>query len=96
MATPDALLPEADVLAALESLPGWSLSQAVLRKEFAFDQYARGALFALAVAHVAEGMDHHPDVLLIYGKVAVATSTHSAGGVTSLDLELARRIEALA
>jgi 4a-hydroxytetrahydrobiopterin dehydratase len=43
----------------------------------------------------AEVMDHHPDVLVTYGRVKVSTSTHDADGLTALDFELARRTDAL-
>ena len=50
----------------------------------------------MAIADVAEEMDHHPDVDLRWRTLHLAVVTHSAGGVTDLDLELARRIDALA
>lgn len=89
------LLDDTAVRSALAELPGWRLDGGRIAKEFAFPAYARAALFCATVAHVAERLDHHPDLTLTYGKVQVATSTHSAGGVTGYDLELARRIEAL-
>jgi len=62
----------------------------------------RGADFASSLAYVdaigvlAEEMDHHPDVDIRWNVVTVRLSTHSAGGITALDIELARRIDALA
>jgi len=62
----------------------------------------RGADFAASLAYVnevgalAEEMDHHPDVEIRWNMVTLRLSTHSAGGLTHLDLELARRIDALA
>jgi 4a-hydroxytetrahydrobiopterin dehydratase len=56
----------------------------------------RAAVEAVSmIADVAEQMDHHPDMDLRWRKVRVAVVTHSAGGVTDLDLELARRVDAL-
>jgi len=49
-----------------------------------------------AVAALAEEMDHHPDIDIRWNVVTLRLSTHSAGGLTALDLELARRIDALA
>lgn len=79
----------------LQQLPGWKFEEGKLVKTFAFDDYAHGVLFTVAAAHQAEAMNHHPDLTLLYGKVGVGTSTHDAGGITSYDFELARRIEAL-
>ncbi len=61
----------------------------------------RGADFADALAYVnavgalAEAMDHHPDIDIRWNTVTLRLTTHSAGGLTRLDLELARRIDAL-
>ncbi|MCG9895663.1 MAG: 4a-hydroxytetrahydrobiopterin dehydratase [Fimbriimonadaceae bacterium] len=79
----------------LESLTGWDLQDGMLRREFTFAAYASGVVFAAAVGHVADGMDHHPDILIGYRKVVVSTVTHDAGGLTELDLRLARRISEL-
>ncbi len=51
-------------------------------------------LFVLAA--VAESMNHHPEWFNVYNRVVVDLTTHDAGGITELDLQLARRIEALA
>lgn len=80
---------------ALAGAPGWSQEGIELVKQFTFADYAHAVMFANAVAHVAEGMDHHPDLLLQWGKVTVRTHTHTAGGITPMDVELAERIEQL-
>lgn len=89
------LLDAGSIAAALEELPGWRVERASLKKEFDFSSYLKGAKFVQSAAELAEGMDHHPDLLLRWRKVEVTLSTHSAGGVTLLDLELAARIEDL-
>jgi 4a-hydroxytetrahydrobiopterin dehydratase len=54
-------------------------------------------VFACAIGHLAEALNHHPDLLVGYGKVRVVLVTHDAGGgLTEYDFELARRIEKLA
>ncbi|MBS1709623.1 MAG: 4a-hydroxytetrahydrobiopterin dehydratase [Armatimonadetes bacterium] len=81
---------------ALVGLVGWDDLGGKIGKTFPSKSYATGVLFTVAVGHVAESMDHHPDITLTYPSVRIETSTHDAGGVTMTDIELARRIEALA
>ncbi len=90
-------LDEATVRESLQSLPGWALLEGRLEKTFTFANYPQCVAFAVKVALDAERADHHPDSLEIrWGKVRVAYVTHSAGGVTRLDLEAAARVDALA
>lgn len=90
-------LDEVAIRSALEDLPGWVLVEGRLEKTFTFDSYAEGVAFAVKVALYAEKADHHPDSLeIMWGKVRVAYVTHSAGGVTRLDLESAAQIDTLA
>ena len=78
--------------------PGWNRedSGAALARTFTFERYADAVAFTVRVAFVAEKRDHHPDIALGYSKVTVRWSTHDAGGVTSLDVELARATNELA
>ncbi|GIW24195.1 4a-hydroxytetrahydrobiopterin dehydratase [Meiothermus sp.] len=90
-------LSEGEIKSALQDLPGWALAGGRLQKTFAFDTYAEGVAFAVKVALLAEKTDHHPDSLeIMWGKVKVAYVTHSAGGITQLDLEAAARVDTLA
>ncbi len=57
--------------------------------------FADSLAFVNAVAELAEAMDHHPDIDIRWNVVTLRLSTHSAGGITRLDLDLARRIDAL-
>lgn len=88
-------LTPAEIESNLASLSGWLIQERMLAKEFAFESYASGVMFAAAVGHVADKLNHHPDLQIGYKKVAVATITHDSGGLTSYDFELARRIESL-
>lgn len=73
------------------SRAGDSLVRTVTRRDFA------GAMeFVNAVAAVAEEADHHPDIAISWNRVELRLSTHSAGGITQADLDLARRIDGLA
>lgn len=84
------------VAEGLKALPGWSLQDGMVAKEFSFESYAAGLVFAVACGHMAEGLNHHPDLFVGYRRVRVAFVTHDAGGLTSYDLEAARRVESLA
>jgi 4a-hydroxytetrahydrobiopterin dehydratase len=83
---------------ALEALPGWTYDPEAraIRKGFRFADFSEAFGFMTRVALAAEKADHHPDWSNSWNRVDVALSTHSAGGVTALDFELAARMEALA
>lgn len=89
-------LSSSDIESRVAQLDGWSVVEGMLTKEFKFDAYASGVVFASAVGHTADKLNHHPDLFVGYGKVRVSVLTHDAGGLTSYDFELARRVEAIA
>jgi 4a-hydroxytetrahydrobiopterin dehydratase len=94
MPRPERLSPD-DVAAALRGLPLWSGDGDALRRTVDLPTF-RDAVAAIdAIAEVAEEMDHHPDIDLRWRTLHLTLSSHSAGGVTELDLALARRIDAL-
>lgn len=82
------------VEAALAELPGWSVEAGAIVKEFTLPSFSSAIHFVNAVAERAEAADHHPDLDIRYTKVRVALVTHSAGGITDKDVEMARRIQA--
>ena len=81
---------------ALTQLPGWSYANGKLHRELRFRDFVEAFGFLSSVALVAERMNHHPEWSNVYARVAIDLVTHDAGGVTELDLELARRISDLA
>lgn len=89
-------LSETALEAALPSLPGWSVRDGKLRREFRFADFSEAFGFMTRAALVAEAMNHHPEWFNVYGRVDVDLTTHDAGGITALDLDLARRMDALA
>ncbi len=89
------VLSESTVAEQLAGLNGWGRDGAKLSKSFTFDSYARGVLFAATCGHLAEVLNHHPEITLGYQNVRVAISTHEADGLTAYDFELARRIDAV-
>lgn len=86
------LLDHADVEAALEALPGWRLEDEKLVKTAQVPADSQDGLVE-RIGHVADEMDHHPDVRRTADQVEFQLWTHSAGGVTRKDVDLAARID---
>ena len=94
MPRPPRLSPD-ELAAALPGLPLWSGDAEGIRRTVRFPGF-RDAVAAIgAIADVAEEMDHHPDIDLRWRTLHLTLVSHSAGGVSEMDLELARRIDAL-
>jgi 4a-hydroxytetrahydrobiopterin dehydratase len=91
---PPRLSPD-EISAALHGLPAWSGDGDGLRRTVELASFRDAVDAIVAIADVAEEMDHHPDVDLRWRTLHLSVVTHSAGGVTDLDLQLARRIDAL-
>lgn len=89
-------LPAADVVAALASLPGWTGDTRAIARRFRFDGWRATIAFVERLAALADDVDHHPDLVVGYGRCEVRWSTHDAGGVTANDLACAARTNALA
>lgn len=88
-------LSDIEIQRALGALPGWSRRGNALVKQFVMPSFLAGIEWVKRVADVAEELDHHPDIDIRYTKISVGCSTHSAGGITVKDVELAQRIDAL-
>lgn len=84
------------LVAALVGRPGWSGDTKSIARSIEAPGFLDGIRLVDAVALVAEVLDHHPDIDVRWRTVTFALSTHSEGGVTDKDIELARRIDALA
>jgi 4a-hydroxytetrahydrobiopterin dehydratase len=83
----------------LRAFPGWSYNakEKIIEKTFDRKNFLGCAAFIQQIANVAEKQDHHPDILLSgYKNVKVMLSTHSAGGITQNDFDLAKAIDKLA
>jgi len=79
-----------------EVAPGWSEVGGRLHREFVFGDFTTAFAFMTRVAAVAEELDHHPDWSNSWNRVVIDLVTHSAGGITDKDRELARRIDGVA
>ena len=90
------LLSDTDLRAALASLPGWSLADGKLHREYRFADFVQAFAFMTAVALIAESMEHHPDWSNVWNRVTVDLSTHDAGGITDLDLKMAENMNRFA
>jgi len=91
-----AVLLTADQIAALpQDFPWWNLVAGKLRRELRFADFVEAFGFMTRVALVAEAMGHHPEWSNVWNRVTIELTTHDAGGLTDLDLQLARRIDAL-
>jgi 4a-hydroxytetrahydrobiopterin dehydratase len=74
----------------------WILSGEKLTKDFTLNSFTDSLSFVVKVGIVAEKLDHHPDILLhSWNKVRIMLTTHSASGITDLDIKLANQIEIL-
>ena len=87
---------ESEVRGRLAEVPGWSAAgNARLTRDFAFTDHVEAFGFVTRVAMIAEKLDHHPDLRIVYNRVEITLSTHDANGLTKSDFELATRINAL-
>ncbi len=90
------VLSEQQIEKALGDLEGWSFEDGALTRTFRLADFARAVDFVEQLADVAESMQHHPDIDIRYNKVTLHLATHSAGGVTARDVELAEALGHLA
>jgi 4a-hydroxytetrahydrobiopterin dehydratase len=86
-------LSENQIAAELKKLPGWSVVNGNLHRVFEFKDFSQAFAFMTRVALAAEKMDHHPDWSNSWNKVTVDLCTHSAGGLTKNDFDLAGKIQ---
>lgn len=91
-----ALLDEQEINAGLERLEGWERSGDAIRKEFEREDFVGSVRFVDSVVEPAEEMGHHPDIEISWSTVTVTITSHSEGGLTANDFELAGKIDALA
>ncbi len=78
---------------ALKVLPGWSREGDFITKAFKFRTFMAGIRFVDAVAESAESLEHHPDIRVVWTTVTLSIQTHDEGGITDLDIGLAKEIE---
>ena len=89
------LLKTDDIKDWMKKLPEWDLEKKCIDRTFEFDDFAQAIEFVNGVAEIAEDDEHHPEIDIRYNKVRLRLSTHSEGGLTELDFELAEKIDTL-
>lgn len=90
-----ALLSDSEIAEKLAALPGWERAGEAIEKSFKREDFVGSVRFVEAVVGPAEEMGHHPDLAISWDTVTVTITTHSEGGLTANDFELAGRIDAL-
>ncbi len=89
------LLSSAEINERLKVLDGWEQKGNEITKQYKLRNFVESVGFVNKVAILAEKADHHPDILIEYKNVTLTLSTHSEGGLTEKDFNLARDIEGL-
>ena len=85
-----------EILSHLANLDGWDeINQDFIKKSFVFPDFNEALSFANKIGVVADAQNHHPTLIISYGKVVVKLSTHDAEGITLKDFELAKLIDEL-
>jgi 4a-hydroxytetrahydrobiopterin dehydratase len=97
MKTQEAKMNEIERENELKKLPGWKYisDKKSLQKEFAFKSYLKTISFVNAIAWLANKENHHPDMIVSFGKCIVELTTHDEGGVSEKDFQLAKKIDEL-
>ena len=85
-----------EVELALSQLAGWKVAGGKLRREYKFHDFVEAWGFMSSAALVIQQMDHHPEWANVWADVRIDLVTHDAGGITRMDVDLARKLEALA
>ncbi|MCH7877477.1 MAG: 4a-hydroxytetrahydrobiopterin dehydratase [Thaumarchaeota archaeon] len=89
-------LSQIDIDEEIKSLPGWSVVNEKLHKEFQFDSFNQAFGFMTRAAMEIEKMNHHPEWFNVYNKITIELTTHDAGGITKNDVNLAKILNSLA
>jgi len=80
----------------LKNLPGWSIKDEKLHRDFEFESFNQAFGFMTRAAMEIEKMNHHPEWFNVYNKLSVDLMTHDAGGITENDIQLAKILNSLA
>jgi 4a-hydroxytetrahydrobiopterin dehydratase len=85
-----------EVRARLEGLPGWYYEDGWIRRQYKTDGWPTTLMLVNLIGFLAEAAWHHPDLTVTFAKVTVKLMTHSENGITDKDIELAKKIDAVA
>jgi 4a-hydroxytetrahydrobiopterin dehydratase len=84
-----------EIEAAIAQLTEWKVVNDKLNRSFKFNNFVDAFAFMTKVAIVAEKANHHPELFNVYNRVVIDLTTHDVGGIGLLDIELAKKINAL-
>ena len=84
-----------EITEAISQMTEWKVINDKLSRTFEFKDFVDAFAFMTKVAIVAEKMDHHPELFNVYNRVVIDLATHDIGGIGILDIELAKKIDAL-
>jgi 4a-hydroxytetrahydrobiopterin dehydratase len=90
-----AKLKASEIKSALVKVPDWKRTGPVITRTFVFSDFVAAMEFVNTVARLAEQAWHHPDIDIRWNQVTLALTTHSAGGLTAKDFQLARKLDGL-
>lgn len=88
-------LSQIDIDEQLKNLPGWSVVNEKLHKEFQFESFNQAFGFMTRAAMEIEKMNHHPEWFNVYNRITIDLTTHDAGGITKNDVSLAKILNSL-
>jgi len=88
-------LTQSELDTAIAQLSGWKIVNNKLNKTFKFKDFVEAFGFMAKVAIVSEKMDHHPELFNVYNRVVIDLVTHDANGISTLDVDLAKKIDEL-
>ncbi len=88
-------LSQIDIDEHLKNLPGWSVENEKLHKEFQFESFNQAFGFMTRAAMEIEKMNHHPEWFNVYNRITIELTTHDAGGITKNDVNLAKILNSL-
>lgn len=89
-------LSDSEIQSAVKDLQGWTVVNSKLHREYKFPDFVHAFGFMATAAIAIEAMNHHPEWFNVWNRVTIDLSTHDAGGITSRDVDLARKLEQLA
>ena len=91
----DRLLDASELEEIISKFPKWEYREKSLKQDFMFSDFSEAFEFMVQVSEIAEELNHHPDWSNSWNKVSISISTHSAGGLTALDLKFVEKVESL-
>lgn len=96
MRKPETVYDETQIAEKLKELPGWYYEDKWIRRVYKTDGWPTTLMLVNTIGYLAEAAYHHPDLSVTWARVTVKLATHSAGGITGKDFDLAKKLEAVA